>query len=89
MSRFQGAAALSVKIRFFVPYAGIRYEETRDLLEGLGKAQLPKSSFLLRNRHRFGGSAGFGIFPGDFFAISVEGRFYDEAALSLFIDLKF
>src|SRR3989304_2974411 len=74
VERWQGAGALSYKILFFVPYLGIRYTEMKDRIVGIKRVQLPCRSFLLKNRHRLGGSAGFGLFPGDNYAINFEGR---------------
>lgn len=87
--RWQVAGALSYQISCFVPYIGMRYSEIRDKIRHVSRAELPFDAFKLKNRQRIGGTVGCGFFPGNYYTINVEGRFYDERAVSVSFDLKF
>ena len=87
--RWQVAGALSYQICYFVPYIGARYSEINDRIRNVKKAQLPFDAFKIKNRQRIGGTLGLGIFPGNYYTINVEWRFYDEEAFSAALDIKF
>lgn len=87
--RWQVAGALSYQIDYFVPYLGARYSAIDDKIRKVRKAELTFDGFKIKNRRRFGGTAGVGFFPGDDYSINVEWRFYDEEAFSASFTLKF
>ncbi len=87
---WQGAAGIAGKIKYFVPFGGVTYSDTRiktDVTTGSGSLAFKQGD--VRNDKRWGGFAGVSFVPNDYISLDVQARFIDEEAYTAQLSLKF
>ncbi len=83
---------VSHSIGFFVPYIGMKYAKSKSSLEAPGVTGLAaegsgKNHF--KNRDKLGLYLGTTITKGSYFFVQIEGRLFDEEAVSLSGEIRF
>jgi hypothetical protein len=86
---WQVGIGVAHQVDVFIPYISLVYSHVHARMEHLRASVLPRSSFDMRNRDHFGMALGCTLTTERVFDLTVEGRVFDEQAVTLAGNLKF
>lgn len=90
-SAWQVGLGTSYRVKWFIPYIGVDFNEFREKISRLDslKEILPSKHATFKDVYPFGLYVGFGLSPDRAFSMNAEVRFISENAFTLSADLKF
>jgi hypothetical protein len=90
-AEWQCSLAISHQIDIFVPYIGIKYSYAHSVLATVGTtiSDNDTSHLRMKSRNRLGMVIGYATTTGKWYAVDLEARFFDEAALTIYGGFRF